>query len=91
MSRRAERPPRRLILGILLVSLSLLTALSLPGIGLAQTGGPFAQVWMRFWLSWFGLPAAWAIVAAGLLWGCALLLRWPRAFLWRLGRMWETG
>ena len=84
MSHRAERPPRRLILGILLVSLSLLTAVSLPGIGLGQAGGPFSEVWISFWLVFFGLPGVWAIVIAGLLWGSALLLRWERSFLWRL-------
>ncbi|MBD3237188.1 MAG: hypothetical protein GF330_10820, partial [Candidatus Eisenbacteria bacterium] len=84
MSRRSTRPPRRLILGILLISLSLLTALSLPGIGLHGAGGPFAHVWVRFWVGFLGLPGAAVVVLAGLLWGAALLLRWPRDFLWRL-------
>lgn len=81
---RSGRSPRRLILGILFVSVSVLTALSLPGLGFARSSGLFAQIWVQSWVGFFGVPAVWLIVVFGLLWGLAFLLRWRRAFLWGL-------
>jgi S-DNA-T family DNA segregation ATPase FtsK/SpoIIIE len=75
---RARKAPRRLILGILLLSVALLTALSLPGLGLEDNMGPFARVWVSLWARAFGIPALWCLVALGLLWGLALLARWRR-------------
>jgi len=79
---RGSTPSRRWVLGILLISVSLLTALSLPGLGLARDVGPFGRVWVRFWAGAFGRPAVWALTALGVLWASALLIPWRRPFLW---------
>ena len=84
MARSLRKPPRRWILGILLLSVSTLTALSLPGLGWGEMTGPFGQLWVRLWAHAFGLPGLWLIVAVGILWGVGLLSRWPRGFLWGL-------
>lgn len=84
MARSRSKPPRRWILGILLLSVSALTALSLPGPRWGEMTGPFGQLWVRLWAFAFGLPALCLIVTVGALWGVGLLSRWPRGFLWGL-------
>ncbi len=84
MARSRSRPPRRWVLGILFVSVSLLTALSLPGPQWGSMTGPFGQFWVLLWVQAFGMPGIWLILGVGLLWGLGLLLRWQRGFLWAL-------
>jgi len=89
MVRNPRKPPRRLILGILFLAVSALTALSLSGPQWGQMTGTFGQTWVRFWAQAFGVPWVWLIISLGMLWGIALLARWPRAFLWVLsGLIW---
>jgi S-DNA-T family DNA segregation ATPase FtsK/SpoIIIE len=84
MTRASRRAPRRLILGLLVFAVSLLTALSLPGLGLQRTTGVFGRIWVVLWARAFGAPALWALVGLGLLWGVALAVRLPRRLLWGL-------
>ncbi len=84
-SRRGEVPPRRWILGILLLSVSILTALSLPGPGWGSMTGPFGRFWVVLWAETFGVPGLWLLSAVGAAWGIGLLVRWRRGFLWGLG------
>lgn len=84
MARNRRRPPRRWILGILLLAVSLLTALSLPGPRWGSMTGPFGQLWVLLWANAFGLPGLWLIVAVGVVWGIGMLARWRRGFLWGL-------
>ncbi|MFH1144459.1 MAG: DNA translocase FtsK [Candidatus Eisenbacteria bacterium] len=78
---RGPKPLRRWILGILLLSVSLLTALSLPSLGLSHQVGPFGGVWVSLWARAFGRPAVWCLSALGVLWASALLIPWRRPFL----------
>ncbi|MBM3317327.1 MAG: DNA translocase FtsK [Candidatus Eisenbacteria bacterium] len=85
MARSQAKPPRRVILGILLLAVSLLTAISLPGLGLGRATGPFGQVWVQWWAGAFGAISVWAWTALGIAWGLAFLGRWRRGPLWRAG------
>lgn len=82
MARSNARPPRRIILGILFLSVSLLTAVSLPGLGLGHATGPFGAVWVEVWARGFGALSVWAWTLLGLLWGVALLARFRSGTLW---------
>lgn len=82
MARTRRRPPRRWVLGLLLLSVSLLTAFSLTGSGWGSMTGPFGQVWVHFWVSTFGIPGLGLILLVGALWGIALLARLPRRIFW---------
>ncbi len=84
MARSRRRPSRHGILGILLLSVSLLTLLSLPGPRWGSMTGPFGQLWVNVWARAFGIPGLCLIVGVGALWGIALLARWRRDFLWAL-------
>jgi S-DNA-T family DNA segregation ATPase FtsK/SpoIIIE len=83
MARSGAKPPRHIILGLLLLSVSMLTAISLPGTGLGSATGPFGQVWVRLWASAFGAISVWGWALLGVLWGLALVACWERALLWR--------
>ncbi|MBP7669576.1 MAG: hypothetical protein KA123_03270 [Candidatus Eisenbacteria bacterium] len=81
---RAQRASRQWFLGILLLAVGLLTALSLPGLGLARDMGPFGRNWVDLWARTFGHAAVWAIAALAILWSTALLVPWRRPFLGRM-------
>jgi len=82
MARSRRKPPRRWVLGLLLLAVSLLTALSLTGPGWGSMTGPFGQVWVQFWVQAFGIPGLGLILLVGTLWGIALLARLPRVIFW---------
>jgi DNA segregation ATPase FtsK/SpoIIIE, S-DNA-T family len=83
MARGSTKPSRSILLGLLLLSVSVLTAISLPGLGLGTVTGPFGQVWVGVWADAFGAISVWAWTALGLAWGLALLAPWRRGLLWR--------
>jgi len=82
MPRAARRPPRRLILAILLLSVSVLTLMSMPALGLSAATGPFGRIWVELWARLFGPLAVilWSLL--GFVWSAALLARWRRGRLW---------
>ena len=82
MARAKRKPPRRWVLGLLLLTVSLLTALSLTGPGWGSMTGPFGWVWVAFWVQWLGVPGLALFVVVGVLWGLALLARLPRGIFW---------
>jgi len=84
MARAARRPPQRLILGLLLLAVSILTWLSLPGLGMQRATEPFGRIWVMLWAGALGVPAVWALATLGALWGSALVARIPRRLLWGL-------
>jgi S-DNA-T family DNA segregation ATPase FtsK/SpoIIIE len=84
MARAARRPPRRLILGLLLLAVGILTLLSLPGLGMQRATGPFGQIWVMLWARALGVPSVWVLALLGALWGVALVARIPRRLLWGL-------
>jgi len=81
---RGQKPSRRWILGILLLAVALLTALSLPGLGFTRDMGPFGRVWVTMWARAFGRPAVWCLTGLAVLWSSALLVPWRRPFLWAM-------
>jgi hypothetical protein len=84
MAHGPDKPPRRWILGVLLLAVSLLTGLSLTSQGSESATGPFGQLWVLLWMRAFGTPGLCLILLVGCLWGVGLLARWPRGFLWGL-------
>jgi len=84
MARGPGKPPRRWILGVLLLAVCLLTGLGLMSQEPGGATGPFGQVWVLLWVRLFGVVGLGLILVVGLLWGVGLLARWPRGFLWGL-------